>query len=104
MQQIMERLKSISNRLKKEYQAQKVILYGSYARGEATAESDIDLLVIAPTHERFFERMATARRLLRDLRKGLVIAPIVFTEEEINQRREKGDQFIKEILKTGLEL
>jgi predicted nucleotidyltransferase len=100
----MKRLSAISKHLKKEYHAQKVILYGSYARGDMTTDSDVDLLVIAPTHERFFERMATVRRLLRDFRKGLAIAPLVFTEEEINQRKKKGDQFITEILETGIEL
>ncbi len=69
-----------------------------------TTESDVDLLVIAPTYERFFESMATVRRLLRDFRKGLAIAPLVFTEEEINQRKEKGDQFIAEILEKGVEI
>ncbi|MBN2222714.1 MAG: nucleotidyltransferase domain-containing protein [Vallitaleaceae bacterium] len=100
----MKRFTAISNHLKKEYHAQKVILYGSYARGDMTPESDVDLLVIAPTHERFFERMATVRRLLRDFRRGLAIAPLVFTEEEINQRKEKGDQFIAEILEKGVEI
>jgi len=104
MQKAMKRLIAISDHLKKEYHAQKVILYGSYARGNMTTDSDVDLLVIAPTHERFFERMATVRRLLRDYRKGLAIAPLVFTEEEIDQRKEKGDQFITEIMETGLEL
>ncbi len=60
MQQIMGRLKSIS----KKYHAPKAILYGFYARGEAIAESDIDRLDIAPTTERFFERMASESRLL----------------------------------------
>jgi predicted nucleotidyltransferase len=35
--------------LKKEYHVEKVILYGFYARDEETEDSDIDLLVIAPT-------------------------------------------------------
>jgi predicted nucleotidyltransferase len=67
---IYERLKKISERLKKEYLAEKVILYGSHARGEATEDSDVDILVIAPTTQRMFERMATVSRLIRDLRNG----------------------------------
>jgi len=31
----------------------------AYARGEETEDSDLDILVIAPSHERLFERMAT---------------------------------------------
>ncbi len=66
-QEIYERLKKISERLKKEYNAEKVILYGSYAWGDPTEDSDIDLSIIAETNERFFERMATVRMLMRDL-------------------------------------
>ncbi len=72
-QEISERLRRISERLKKEYRAEKVILYGSYARGEAGEDSDVDLLVIAPTQERFYQRMATVLSLVRDLYRGIPI-------------------------------
>jgi len=103
-QEISERLRKISQRLKKEYHAEKVILFGSYAKGEATMDSDVDILVIAPTKERFFERMATVRGLIRDLRNGLPIAPIVLTAEEVEKRIKIGDQFIREIVKKGIAL
>ena len=45
-QEISERLQKISERIKKEYHAERVILFGSYAKGEATEDSDVDLLVI----------------------------------------------------------
>jgi predicted nucleotidyltransferase len=101
---IMMRLKAISNRLKKEYNAKQVILFGSYAKGEETEGSDIDLLIIAPTQKRFFERIAQVRSLIRNLRNGLAIAPIVLTYEELEKRVKMGDQFIKEILERGINL
>lgn len=100
-QDIYERLRKISERLKKEYHAEKVILYGSYARGEASEDSDVDLFIIAPTKQRFFERMATVRGLIRDLRNGLPVAPIVLTPEEVEKRIKIGDQFIIEIIEKG---
>jgi len=103
-QKISERLRRISERLKKEYHAEKVILYGSHAKGEATEDSDVDILVIAPTEERFFERMATVRGLIRDLRNGLPIAPIVLTAEEMEKRMNIGDQFIRQIVEEGIVL
>ncbi|MBI5187550.1 MAG: nucleotidyltransferase domain-containing protein [Nitrospirae bacterium] len=102
--EIYERLRKIGERLKKEYHAERVILFGSYATGTATEDSDVDVLVIAPTKERFFERMAFVRRLIRDLRNGLPVAPIVLTPEEIEERKKVGDQFISEILEKGLNL
>ena len=101
-QEIFQRLRKISERLKKEYHAEKVILYGSYATGEATEDSDVDLFIIAPTNERFFERMATVRGLIRDLRNGLPVSPIVLTPEEVEKRRRKGDQFVQQILEEGI--
>lgn len=101
---VIDRIRAIGERLKKEYRAEKVILFGSYARGETTEDSDVDILVIAPTTERFFQRMATVKRLIRDLRNGLSVAPIVLTKQEIEKRIEIKDQFIEEILKEGIEL
>jgi predicted nucleotidyltransferase len=101
-QEIFDRMKKISERLKKSYNAEKIILFGSYARGEETEDSDIDLLVIAPGKESFFERRASAKRLIRDLRNGLPIAPIVLTPEETKKRTDAGDQFIIDILENGV--
>lgn len=102
--EISERLRKISERLKKEYHAEKVILYGSYARGKVTDESDIDLFVVASTTERKFDRMATVRGLIRDLRRGLPVSPIVFTPEEFIQRLKGSDPFIETIVDEGIVL
>jgi len=102
--EILGRLKRISERLKKNYNAEKVILFGSYARGEETEDSDVDLLVISPRKERFFERIASTKRLIRDLRNGLPVAPIVLTPEEAEKRKNIGDQFIMDIFENGISL
>ena len=104
MDEVIDRIKVISERLKREYNAERVILFGSYARGEATEDSDVDILVIAPTTEKFFKRIATAKRLIRDLRNGLPVALIVLTREEIARRIGIRDQFIEGILEEGIEL
>ncbi len=102
--QIEERIRKIGERIKKEYRAEKVILFGSYARGDATDDSDVDLFIIAPTKERFFQRMATVRRLIRDLRNGLPVAPIVLTAKELEKRKAAEDPFIEEVLTAGIPL
>lgn len=99
---MIELIKVIAKRLKEQYGAKEVILFGSYAEGKATDDSDIDLLVISDSKERFYERQATVRRLLRDLKKRIPVSPIVLTPEEIEERKRHGDQFINEILETGI--
>lgn len=101
-EEIFSRLKKIAERLKKEYKAERVILFGSYATGDATEDSDIDLFIIAPTSERFFQRMATALKLIRDLKKGIPIELIVLTSDEVKERIEIGDQFVEQIIEEGI--
>ena len=103
-QEMSEKLRKISERLKKEYQAEKVILYGSYAKGQATQDSDVDLFIIAQTNDRFFERLAEVRKLVRDLSYKIPLSPIVLTKEEVESRLERGDQFVDQIMKNGVYL
>lgn len=99
-----EVLGRIAERLKREYRAEKVILYGSVARGEATIHSDIDLLVVAPSEEPGYQRMATVKAVIRDLSRGLPVSPIVLTPDELERRLKDGDPFVREIVQSGVEL
>ena len=103
-QEIYERLRNISERLKREYNAEKVILFGSYARGEETIDSDVDILVVAPTKERMIDRMASVSRIIRNLRNGLPISPIVLTSEEFRRKLDVGDAFIQTVVEEGVVL
>jgi predicted nucleotidyltransferase len=94
----------IAERLKRELGAERVIVFGSVARGEATVHSDIDLLVIAPSSEKAYRRMARARAAVRDLSAGLPLSPWVLTPEEVRRRRASGDPFLREALEEGVEL
>lgn len=98
---MIDLVRSIAKRLKEQYGAKEVILFGSYARGEEREDSDIDLLVISDTMERF-ERQATVRRLIRDIKKGIAVSPIVLTSAELEDRQKCGDHFIEEIMHTGI--
>lgn len=103
-QEMDERLQKISERLKKEYHAERVVLFGSYARGEETEDSDVDILVIAPTKERMIKRMAPVSRIIRDLRNGFPVSPIVLTLEESRHKLDMEDAFIQTIMEEGFVL
>ena len=50
------RLRRIGKKIKQEYRAARVILFGSHAKGAATEDSDVDLLVVAPTKGAVFPK------------------------------------------------
>jgi predicted nucleotidyltransferase len=99
-----DRLKTIADRLRQNYGAVRVILFGSMAHDIATEHSDIDLLVIADTGERFYERSASVLRVVREISYGLPLAPIVLSPQELQARLARGDQFIAEVVETGVDL
>lgn len=93
-------ISKIVEKIKKEYQPEKIILFGSYAYGKPTEDSDIDLLIIKESNKRRIDRFCEVRKIIRDI-KGISVQPVVFTRAEINKRLKIGDDFIKEILKKG---
>lgn len=91
----------IVDRILKGYKPKKVVLFGSYAYGEPTEDSDIDLLIIKNTDKRPIDRWLEVKRLLRDISRTVPVAPLVYTEKEIEQRIAIKDFFIEEILEKG---
>ena len=47
----METVERMVDRIVERFQPQKVILFGSHARGDARSGSDFDLLIVAPSDE-----------------------------------------------------
>ena len=61
-----EELNDIIERIVRRFEPERVILFGSYARGDATEESDVDLLVVAATDLPARERFPAIRSVLGD--------------------------------------
>ena len=81
----MNEIERFSRQIGEQFGAEKVVLFGSYAQGTATQNSDIDLLVVAHTNLPVGERYGAIRRLLGDFPAGFDI--IVETPEEFAQWR-----------------
>jgi len=47
------------------YGPEKILLFGSYARGDVTEDSDVDLLIVKDTDEEFLGRLRNVRRGLK---------------------------------------
>jgi predicted nucleotidyltransferase len=91
----------IIQKIKTYYQPEKIILFGSFAWGKPSKDSDVDLLIIKDTSEKHRKRMLAVRRLLSEENGLIGIDILVYTPDEINKRLEIGDSFISKILKKG---
>jgi predicted nucleotidyltransferase len=79
---------------------QAVMLFGSIARGEASAARDIDLAVIAPKGWDRRVEMADAVRT----RLGNDRDVLVFTPTEFEERARSGEPVVSDILHDGVAL
>ena len=98
---IKAEIEKIVSQLVDAYGPEKIFLFGSYAYGEPHADSDLDILIIKKTSERFIDRLISVRRIVSDPKRSIPFEPIVLTPEEVEERLAIGDQFIEEILKKG---
>jgi predicted nucleotidyltransferase len=71
------------------------LVYGSVARREDRAQSDIDLLVVAddlPLEELFARLAPVEKKLVR------TISPTLYTRSDFERRRHSGNPFLKKVL------
>ena len=78
---------------------EKIILFGSYARGNPTPDSDVDLLVIMETDLSITERYLKVSNLLYP--RPFPVDIIVKTPKEIERAISSNDNFIREIVLKG---
>lgn len=94
-------IKAITEQIVKKYKPQKIILYGSFARGDFKKDSDIDMLIIKKSNKPRPERASDVYRLIWDVDRTLPFEPLVFTPKELEQQLKLGDPFFLTILKEG---
>jgi predicted nucleotidyltransferase len=94
-------IERIVKRIAEGYRPHKVILFGSHAWGQPTEDSDIDLLIVKETSERFSDRWVSVRELIADPVRRIPVQPIVVTPEELDRRIAIGDQFFRRIVTDG---
>ena len=94
----MNQIEELGRQIGYEFHAHKVVLFGSYARGWPTEDSDVDLLVILP-YEGSSVSQSVAMRLR--FRPSFPVDLIVRTPEKVRERLAMGDDFMLEILEEG---
>ncbi len=78
---------------------EKIILFGSYAYGKPTDDSDVDFLVVMESDLRVHKRTILLSEILRP--RPFPVDIITRTPAELKERLEIGDCFFKEIVTKG---
>ena len=94
----MRQIEDVSGRIAAEFEPERILLFGSYAWGAPSPDSDVDLLVILP-----FEGKAVAKsvEMRLKIKPPFPVDLLVRTPEKIHERLALGDPFIRSILEEG---
>ena len=91
-------IQRVTDEIARQFQPERIILFGSYAYGTPTEDSDVDLLVVMPLPNK-------GRGRASDIRMHLDIAfpldLVVCDPDYITQRIAMNDFFLREITEKG---
>ncbi|MBC8503724.1 MAG: nucleotidyltransferase domain-containing protein [Chloroflexi bacterium] len=96
-----EQIRIFRDQIVKEFQPEKIILFGSYAYGKPTADSDVDVLIVLPFEGKNPEK---ATEIWMAAKPNFPVDILVRRPEEIETRLAMGDNFIREIVDEGMVL
>jgi predicted nucleotidyltransferase len=97
---VAKRVESCVKKLIKAFKPEKIILFGSYARGETVNSNTLDLMIIADTDLRFFDRI---KKALKSCSGGEpAIEPLVYTPKEFDHLLSQGEGFLEDALEEGI--
>jgi uncharacterized protein len=78
----------------------KAIVFGSFARGEPSRRSDVDLVLIQETEKRFLDRYEGILRDIVALVHGRDVDLLIYTPQEFAEMTDR--RFIRTIMKEGV--
>ena len=94
----IDQIEELARRIGREFHPERVLLFGSYARGTATVDSDVDLLVVLPFEGKPVQKAVEIRLKVRS---PFPLDLIVRTPEKGRERLALDDDFIREIVEEG---
>lgn len=94
----LDGIKAVTEQIAKEFQPERIVLFGSHAYGEPDPDSDVDLLVVMDTPLREVDQ---AVAIGQELRCPFGLDLIVRTPSNLEHRIALGDWFLREIIERG---
>jgi predicted nucleotidyltransferase len=91
-------IRKYAEQIARQFHPEKIILFGSYAYGKPTEDSDVDILVIMPFKGRNPEK---ATEIWMATKPKFPIDIMVRKPSEVKKRLAMGDFFLREITEKG---
>jgi len=96
----IRKIRAVAQKIGKQLQPKKIILFGSYAYGHPNADSDVDFFIITPSRKRPVERAVIVSRLLHP--RPFPVDILVRTPQEVRKRLTSYFcPFTQEVMKKG---
>ena len=93
-----DEIERLSEQIMNAFHPERIILFGSYAYGSPTPDSDVDLLVITPHQGKGSRKSA---EIVCQVRPTFPVDLLVRSSEQVEQRLALNDFFFREILERG---
>ncbi len=93
-----QKIKKICQVIAEKFKPEKIILFGSFAWGRPTFDSDVDLLIIKKTKKDFIQTQMKVRRIING---ELPVDILVKTPAELEKRLRLRDFFFEDVIKKG---
>lgn len=95
----LDHLPDVISRLVADFDPVRIILFGSWARGDARPDSDVDLLVVLPRVEHKRRALVALLDALEDL--PVEVAPIPTDPDELARRGDLAGDVLRPALREG---
>jgi predicted nucleotidyltransferase len=94
----MRAIRRYATEIAQQFNPEKIVLFGSYANGSATPDSDVDLLVIMRTRNQVEQAVVIDEAITV---RGFPLDLIVRTPKFVGRCLRSGDSFYQQILANG---
>jgi len=93
-----EKIRNLVSRIAREFDPDKIILFGSHAYGQPSDSSDVDVLVVLPFEGKPARKAIEIRNRIE---AKMPLDLIVRTPEQLADRLAQNDWFMREIVERG---
>ncbi|HNT36839.1 MAG TPA: nucleotidyltransferase domain-containing protein [bacterium] len=98
-QEVQDTIEKMAQRIAQQFDPDLIVLFGSYAKGIATLDSDLDILVVLPVEGSVRQTACAIDALLSD--RVLPVDLIVLTPEQFERQKDRSGTIACEAVREG---